>query len=592
MNFSKHLIKVTIILIFLATFWLQLFVKGWNRNRVIEWDTMEYYSYLPATFIYNDLSLEFTKENPEFFSSRFWPHTASNGKLVLKMSSGMAIVYSPFFAIAHLLAKPLGYEPDGFTTPYRMAISFGALVYLAIGLILLSRFLQKGFKPLAVSITLLLVALATNLWYYSTVEPGMSHVYNFTLFVIFITLTDKWLQKPNVKLSIALGLLSGLISLIRPTNALIGILILLWGVSNLSTLKIRVQYLLKNWTNIVVIALFAIAVWIPQMVYWKMQTGQLFYYSYSDQGFFFLSPHIIDGLFSFRKGWFVYTPLMIFAIAGIFLLPRYLKNAALAVPAFTILNVYVIFSWWSWWYGGSYGARPLIDSYALMAIPLAAFIEHSLKWRNALKVPIFVLFTLLTVHGIFQTLQYYYGAIHWDSMTREAYFDSFGRLKASSNFKYLITEPDYESALKGDDEREKIKKTSNHPAILMQSDGSDIMFILENIRGNAGTEYIEIFKDSLVNQQKPLVIKAQIVADEDGLPESLLLAVSVHDYSEKVLLYKDMDLFIMQKTNDVMYWETTIDCCFSEPVVLKIYFWSRSRDEFRIKSVKTLITGF
>ena len=141
----RRLPYITIVVILLATIWFQFFVKGWNRNRVIEWDTMEYYSYLPALFIHNDLSLDFTKENPEFFSNRFWPHRASNGKLVLKMSSGMAIIYSPFFAMAHLAAKPLGFEPDGFSPPYRIAISFGAILYLAIGLILLCRFLSKYY---------------------------------------------------------------------------------------------------------------------------------------------------------------------------------------------------------------------------------------------------------------------------------------------------------------------------------------------------------------------------------------------------------------------------------------------------------------
>ena len=33
---------------------------------VIKWDVKSYYAYLPATFIYNDLSLDFIDEYPEF----------------------------------------------------------------------------------------------------------------------------------------------------------------------------------------------------------------------------------------------------------------------------------------------------------------------------------------------------------------------------------------------------------------------------------------------------------------------------------------------------------------------------------------------
>ena len=73
---------------------------------------------------------------------------------------------------------------------------------------------------------------------------------------------------------------------------------------------------------------------------------------------------------------------MLFAVAGIFYLPRYIKGVTLGISVFLVLNVYIIFSWWSWWYGGSFGARPMIDSYGILAIPLAAMIEQMLGMRK------------------------------------------------------------------------------------------------------------------------------------------------------------------------------------------------------------------
>jgi len=552
---------------------------------------MEYYSYLPALFIHNDLSLDFTKENPEFFSNRFWPHRASNGKLVLKMSSGMAIIYSPFFAMAHLAAKPLGFEPDGFSPPYRIAISFGAILYLAIGLILLCRFLSKYYSPITVSFTLLLTVLATNLWYYSTVEPGMTHVYNFTLFVLFITLLDKWLQSPSAKRSLVLGLLCGIISLIRPTNALIGILFLLWNIWGWNDLRNRIRFLFTKWNKLLIIAIFATLIWVPQMIYWKMQTGQLFYYSYSDQGFFFLSPHITDGLFNFRKGWLIYTPIMILAMAAMLFLPKYIKKAALAIPIFTALNIYIIFSWWSWWYGGSYGARPIIDSYALLSIPLAAFIEQSFKWPKAIQTFALSVLAVLLAHGVFQTFQYYYGAIHWDSMTREAYIDSFGRIKPSSNFQLLISEPDYDSALKGKREKPKLKSQSEPISLNLKQANNDTLITLTDINVEDGIEFTEIFRDSITMPINPIVLGAKLELISGKLPNNLLFAISVHDLTDKVLFYRDITLSNQVINSNPIDWEVTIDCCQAEPVVLKIYLWSRDSKSFSIKNIKILVKG-
>ncbi|HPQ35788.1 MAG TPA: hypothetical protein PK563_14945 [Tenuifilaceae bacterium] len=460
MKNSRVLSHISIIVILILTVWLQFYVKGWKKNRVIEWDTMVYYSYLPAAFIHHDLTMEFKNTNPKEYSQKFWSHRTPHGGLVVKMSSGMAFIYAPFFFIAHTLAKPLGFEADGYSLPYRMALALGAIFYLALGLFVLRKFLRKYFSEITVSITLLLTAFATNLWYYSTIEPAMSHVYNFTFFVLFIALLDDWLKDPKFGPSICLGLISGIISLIRPTNALIGIFFLLWGISNISTLRDRIQYLFKKWDKLLVIAGFAILVWVPQMVYWKIQAGQFFYYSYGGEGFFFLKPHIIDGLFSFRKGWFIYTPIMFVATLGIFLLPKYVKGSALAISVYLSLNIYIIFSWWSWWYGGSYGARPMIESYAIMAIPLAAVVEYFTKSKRWIKYLSFSIFFLFISHGIFQTFQYYYGAIHWDSMTKKAYFHSFGKLKPSGKFWEYLEKPNYKSAHDGLDEKDEKSEKS------------------------------------------------------------------------------------------------------------------------------------
>ncbi len=441
--------KAAIMAIMICSVWFQFSAKKWNWDAVIVWDVKSYYSYLPALFIYNDLTFGFIDSNPELHGQRFWPPKSPDGKYVEKMTIGMAILYSPFFALAHLVAKPFGYSPNGFSTPYQFFVSIGALFYLLIGLVFLRKLLLRFFNELTITFTLLLITFGTNLWYYSTMEPGMSHTYSFALFAIFFFALHKWLGGAKVSRSILLGIVCGLISLVRPTNALVGLFFLFWDVRNIKELKERLFLLARRWKALFVIASLAVAVWGPQLVYWKIQTGQLLYHTYGEEGFFFNSPKVIDGMFSFRKGWYVYSPIMLVATAGFILLRKYAKGTSAAIFIFMTINVYIIFSWWSWWYGGSFGARPLIESLVFMAFPLAAVVHWAFLRKFMAKIAVFIVLLALTTLSIFQTFQYYHGVIHWDSMTKEAYFRSFGKIRPFPGLEEYWQTPDYQQALKG-----------------------------------------------------------------------------------------------------------------------------------------------
>ena len=187
----------------------------------------------------------------------------------------------------------------------------------------------------------------------------------------------------------------------------------------------------------------------PQLVYWKYSTGSWVYYSYGEEGFYFNHPHIFDGFFSYRKGWFIYTPIMLFFVAGFFFMRKRIPELFLPLSIFLLLNIYVVFSWWCWWYGGSFGARPMIDSYGFLALPFAALVEkviHQKKWQKIMAAAFLLFFMYL---NLFQTRQYRTSMIHWDSMTKQAYWKVFLREQWPENYEKLISPPDYAKALKG-----------------------------------------------------------------------------------------------------------------------------------------------
>jgi hypothetical protein len=87
------------------------------------------------------------------------------------------------------------------------------------------------------------------------------------------------------------------------------------------------------------------------MVYWKMYAGTFLYNTYNNpgEGLFLSWPHTMDFLFSFRKGWFIYTPVMILALIGLFLPSANRKGYFNAVLFFVLVNIYILSCWSNWW---------------------------------------------------------------------------------------------------------------------------------------------------------------------------------------------------------------------------------------------------
>lgn len=443
--------KWALLFIFLIVFYIDFHYKIWDQQeRVIGHDTKSYYAYLPATFIYHDLSLEFLKQGGDKLGKHFWGKKSPTGHTVIITSYGMSLLYSPFFLVAHSIAKSTDYPADGYSKPYCFALLMSSIFYLMMGVIFLRKFLIKYFSRLVTSITLLVIILATNMLWYVTFEATMSHVYSFSLIATFIYLTDKWLDAPTIKRTILLGLLIGIIVLIRPTNLIVIILLVLWKITSWKGLIERFLFLIKRWHLVLIMLVMFFIVWIPQFLYWKYTSGSYIFYSYpDDMGFFFSNPQLYNTMLAWRKGLLIYTPVLIFAFIGLGMLSTRKKEFFWAILIYSLVGWYIISSWWDWWYGGGFGLRAFIDSYAIYSIGLATFLTWVLETKKFKRAVLLSFFVMLTVLSTWHFKKYYGGSIHWAYMTREAYFDSFWRIHPTAEFYQKLRKADHKLAKKG-----------------------------------------------------------------------------------------------------------------------------------------------
>jgi hypothetical protein len=193
-------------------------------------------------------------------------------------------------------------------------------------------------------------------------------------------------------------------------------------------------------------------VWIPQLLYWKMITDHYLLFSYSEQSFFWSDPKIIEFLFGFRKGWLLYSPIFLFLlVANLLLFVRQTLGHAILF-AVSLINAFICSCWWCWWFGGGYGARPMIEMYPLLIFPIATIIEEIRRKSKTVKLLAFTVLILCSILNILHTSQFHGGSLHHDSMTKKAYFKlllhPFSKTKQADMESYL-EHPNYPNAING-----------------------------------------------------------------------------------------------------------------------------------------------
>lgn len=453
----QKLPRLSLIVIMITSLYTLGHFHPWTKNKdgnrgVIRWDVITYYSYLPATVIHGDVKLDFLDEGKIKNDNKFWPIDLDNGNRLIVTSMGLSFMYAPFFFIGHVLAPVFGQENDGFSNIYQFMLIVSGFFYAFMGLILLARFLRKHFDPAITAITVLAIGLGTNLYFYSTVEAAMPHSHNFFLVTVFMLLVIHWYRKPNWYNGISTGLLFGLIVLVRPTNILLFLFLFLYGVTSWKSLAERVIFYVSRWYLVVIMIFAFLLPWIPQFLYWKVITGHYMFFTYAEKGasFYFKHPHILESLFHFRKGWLLYTPVMVFALVGIPFLYKGARNWFIALIIYVPIMIYVQSSWWCWWFGGGFGLRSYISMYPLLAFPMAMLLKKlgSLRHRRYYFATISVMF-LLVVFQVFQTRQFTTIAIHYSAATAKSYFENFLKTYPTGTSWKMLEVPDFNLARLG-----------------------------------------------------------------------------------------------------------------------------------------------
>ena len=395
-------------------------------------DGVSYYVYLPSVVLHGSPRLGAIANHiygghfPWWTGILEWPNTSW---WLNPHPIGVALLMLPFFLVAHLLTLWSNLPPDGFSRYYQMAAAVSGLVYGALGLALLQRQLARAFSDGVVLATLVSIAFGTNLFHYLTFDASYSHAYSFFLASALVWLTATWHDQPTRSLAAQLGLVAGLLVLVRHTNGLLWLIPLLYGVGSSVTVRQRLTLLRERIGDVLTFAAVAGLCLLPQLLLYRSISGSwLIFGAYQlySQTFDFSRPDLLGVLFSVQKGLFFWSPLLLAGLAGFVVMPPALRNFRLGSLLVLVALTYLIASWFH--FGGSYGHRGFTDVLPLLALPLASIYGWLAHRPLAVCSAAAAVSAAAVFLSVFQMLQYWLGVIPFNDTTWEQYRNAFLRL--------------------------------------------------------------------------------------------------------------------------------------------------------------------
>lgn len=463
---SRSRFERTIFILFILTL-------PFIRARV-KWDGIGYYAYLRSPLI--DHNLQFAgdwKRPPEKMyyacnacssdAKLYWNNPANEllfvrlddhmyvnpitktGHLPNFYTVGPAILWFPFVAPTHLAvlaADHLGFRipSHGHSWPYIAALSLGTAFYGLLGLWLSFDLAKNYMEERWAFWATIGIWFASSLPVYMYLNPSWSHTHSAFCVALFLWYWHKTQKNRTVKQWALLGAIAGLMLDVYMANgvfflapAIDGIarLVEAWRSRDLRIASKAVQHEL-------IFAITALIAFSPMLIAREIVYGNPF-----AQGFYmnvpwnWKSPLLGKVLFSTQHGLFVWTPILLLAVLGLFALYRRDRRMAGCCMLMSLAFYYLISSD-PWWYGTlSFGNRFFVSLTPIFVLGLGSLFSAAARlWpdsRTAARrlVPVTVLFILWNIGVIYQWSTHMVptpGVVQWTDVLYDQFRTVPGRI--------------------------------------------------------------------------------------------------------------------------------------------------------------------
>jgi hypothetical protein len=361
--------------------------------------------YAPLHSVIVDGDLDFENEYRVLGALPGYFQRTATGRLPNNYSVGPALVWAPFFLVAHALGYLGLYRPTGFGYPYFTAIATGTALVGFLGVVWTFQLTKTYVRPATAFAAAVLVWLASFHVWYMVFEPSMSHAMAMASVALFLLVNHRGVR--GAKAFALMGVLGAVVALLRWQNILFlpAAIALSWA-----------RHGRPKWQELALGAAAFVIVFSPQLMYWNALYGSPLLVPQGGGYIDWASPELEAVLFSSRHGLLSWAPLLWLGILGF---PGFIRRApVLGVSMVLAIGAawYVNASVYDWWAGASFGSRRFDAALPALCVAVAV----SLEWivARVRQRPLATVFVLLAPFVIWNAMLmgvYFSGAIAPDA---------------------------------------------------------------------------------------------------------------------------------------------------------------------------------
>jgi hypothetical protein len=404
-----HRTTRTLLLLFLLSLPL---VNPWVRG-----DGVGYYAYLRSLLVEHRLDFEndWRAANPSFTMNRVRgdgeidpDQYTRTGHLDNHFAVGPSILWAPFVVPVHLAMSMLerlgvNVRADGFSRPYIVAMALATALYGFLGLYLSLRLTSLYTEERWAFLATVALWFASSLPVYMYFNPSWSHAHSVFMVAAFLWYWHQTRPGRTWRQWAILGLISGLMLDVYYANIAVLLIPFLeslegywrgWQQPGHKWQRLRQLFAANLFYCVSTFIAF-----LPTLITRQIIYGHPLELGYGGTAAWRLtSPRWSSVLFSSDHGLLVWTPILIPAVAGLFLLLRRSRKLAACLIA-TVLAFYYLIAIDPCWDGiSSFGNRKFISLTPFFVIGLAVSFSHFAAFlKRTSALPIAISFTSVLI---------------------------------------------------------------------------------------------------------------------------------------------------------------------------------------------------
>lgn len=324
-------------------------------------DEVRHFAYLHSLVFDRDLDFanEFRATYPKFADEPWF--VEETGRPPNPSPVGPALFWLP----AYLLVWLLGLDSTGYGTASRAAAMMVSSGMFSLGVLATWDLIRRRTEYAWASLCLV---AGTSFFAYWWVFPGLfGHAPAVGLCGVYFWYWDRTLDRDDARNWALLGLLGGLITIVRWQNALLPILSLAWKLP-------RARSSRQAGIGTLVFGAAAAFAFLPQLLVWNaiydvwltVPQGGI------GEGLGFMhwsKPYVLDMLFSPRYGLLGFSPVLYVSVIGLVLGIRRLRDPLVAFScAYFAVAIYVNASAGDWYAGATFGARRMDSAFPALVV--------------------------------------------------------------------------------------------------------------------------------------------------------------------------------------------------------------------------------